>query len=385
MKKAIILPVYLKLKAPEELTSSEGMGLTQRAIRSLHILKDQDFTLILPVCFDLPKMDENLHLELEEIFKEEIGLLRTQRTLLFSSARVERLRLHLAQINFKDYNTLIDLKGFSKIRNTGLLLAQALSIEMVIFMDNDEVIENPEHLDVASEYLDQRFDGKRVGGKGGFYLNPDGSILLPPRKLWWDWLWDKIRWMNQTYLEILKSKERLVPTPMLLGGNLVLHYRLFQSVPFDPLIPRGEDTDYLINAARLGFCILFDPKLQIKHHHPERTETYYEQELKGDIERFLYERQKVKEGMGLSLDPYPGYFLRRRVYPKAILTTFFLALDYFVKGKRNRAKGTLSILREIFKKREGWSYYFKFREAWERMMKRIREEGMEEIVRECWI
>lgn len=385
MKKAIILPVYLKLKAPEELPSSEGMGLTQRAIRSLHILKDQDFTLILPVCFDLPKMGENLLLDLEEMFKEEIGLLRTQRTLLFSSAWVERLRLYLTQRNFKDYDTLIDLKGFSKIRNTGLLLAQALSIEMVIFMDNDEVIENPDYLDVASEYLDQRFDGKRVGGKGGFYLNPDGSILLPPRKLWWDWLWDKIRWMNQTYLKILKSKERLVPTPMLLGGNLVLHYRLFQSVPFDPLIPRGEDTDYLINATRLGFCILFDPRLQIKHLHPERTETYYEQELKGDLERFLYERQKVKEGMELSLDPYPGYFLRWSVYPKAILTVFFLALDYFLKGKRKKARETLSILKEIFKKREGWSYYLKFREAWERVMKRIREEGMEELIKDCWI
>ncbi|MGQ9509863.1 MAG: hypothetical protein ACUVTN_10775 [Thermodesulfobacteriota bacterium] len=385
MKKAIIPPIYLKLNAPEELRSSEGMKLTQRAIRSLRILKDQDFTLILPVCFDLPKMDENLLLKMEKIFKEEIDLSGIQRTLLFSSARVERFRLHLAQRNFKDYFNMIGLKGFSKIRNTGLILAQALSIEMVIFMDNDEVIEDSDYLDVASEYLDQRFNGKRVSGKGGFYLNPDGSILLPPRKLWWDCLWDKFKWMNQTYSEILKSKERLIPTPMLLGGNLVLHYRLFQSVPFDPLIPRGEDTDYLINAARLGFCIFFDPKLQIKHLHPERTETYYEQELKGDIERFLYERQKVKKGVSISLDPYPGYFLGWSVYPKAILTTLFLALDYFGKGKRKKGKETLYILKEIFKKRDGWSYYLKFQEAWERMMKRIREEGMEEIIRECWV
>ncbi|MGQ9776314.1 MAG: hypothetical protein ACUVQ9_03775 [Thermodesulfobacteriota bacterium] len=182
MKKAIIPPIYLKLNAPEELRSSEGMKLTQRAIRSLRILKDQDFTLILPVCFDLPKMDENLLLKMEKIFKEEIDLSGIQRTLLFSSARVERFRLHLAQRNFKDYFNMIGLKGFSKIRNTGLILAQALSIEMVIFMDNDEVIEDSDYLDIASEYLDQRFNGKRVSGKGGFYLNPDGSILLPPRK-----------------------------------------------------------------------------------------------------------------------------------------------------------------------------------------------------------
>ncbi len=104
-------------------------------------------------------------------------------------------------------------------------------MDMVIFIDNDEIVEDPDYLKIASEYLNQRWNGKLVSGKGGFYLNPDGSILLSSRKLWWDFLWDKTRWMNQTYEKILHSKDRLVPSPMLLGGNLVLHHRLFQRSP----------------------------------------------------------------------------------------------------------------------------------------------------------
>ena len=53
MKKAIIIPIYLKFDQPEELPHLEGLRLAKRAIESLKILEDQDFTLILPVCFDL--------------------------------------------------------------------------------------------------------------------------------------------------------------------------------------------------------------------------------------------------------------------------------------------------------------------------------------------
>lgn len=386
MEKAIILPVYLKVKNIEELLSSEAIFLTRRAIQSLKILNDQNFTLILPVCLDLQWKDQELLLKMERALKNEIRPLGIKKALLFSTAHLNELRSYLKKRNFKEFSSMIDLQGFSKIRNTGLLLSQALSMEMVTFLDNDEVIEDPDYLQIASEYLNQRFDGKWVTGKGGFYLNPDGSIFLPPRKLWWDILWNKIKWMNQTYQEILKSQERLVPTPMLLGGNLVLHCRLFRRVPFDPFIPRGEDTDYLINASKLGFFILFDLKLRIKHLHPERAGIYYVEELKGDIDRFLYERHKVKRGLSLNLDPYPGYFLKWTLYPKAILTILFLTLDYLLKRDWKKAGESFLIFRRVFQKREDrWLGYLRFREDWEKVMDRIGEEGMDEVIGECWI
>jgi hypothetical protein len=52
MKKAIILPIYLKLNKPEELPKSGVLALARWAVESLGILNDQNFILILLVCFD---------------------------------------------------------------------------------------------------------------------------------------------------------------------------------------------------------------------------------------------------------------------------------------------------------------------------------------------
>jgi hypothetical protein len=388
MKKAIIIPIYLRLNKAEELPYSEGLSLAKRAIESLNVLEDQEFTLLLPVALDLNGEGEEGALgEANRLLREELRhFCDGRKTLIFSSYHLRSLREYLTQKDFKKFNSLIDLKGFSKIRNTGLLLAQGLPTNVAIFIDNDEVVEDPRYLKVACEYLNQERDEKIVLGKGGFYVNPDGTILLPPQQLWWRCLWNKTKWMNQIWEEILSSKNRLVFSPMLLGGNLVLHRNLFHSVPFDPYIPRGEDTDYLINASQLGFCILFDKQLRIKHLHPERTKFYFYEELRGDIERYLYERQKAKIGLSIKLDPYPGYFLKWTVYPRAILTSLFLALDYLRKKEWKRTKECISNMGLLFQERnEGWLKYLQFRGDWEKAMEKIEKEGMDSILENCWV
>jgi len=387
MKKAIIIPIYLKFNQPDELPYSEGLRLAKRAIKSLRILEDQNFNLILPVCFDqIGGGGESSFSEMDRFLRKELKNLGLQRALVFSSQHLEQLRKYLEQLNFRDFYSLIDLKGFSKIRNTGLLLAQALSMDVVIFIDNDEIIEDPNFLMIACEYLNRKWKGKVVCGKGGFYINPDGTILLPTQPLWWRFFWNKTKWMNQAWGKILSSKDRLVPSPILLGGNLVLHRHLFRSIPFDPYIPRGEDTDYLINASQLGFSLFFDKELKIKHLHPERTEEYFLEELRGDIERFLYERKKIKVGSRIDLNPYPGYFLKRSVYPKAILTSFLLGLDYLVKGEWKKAKECMANIGLLLQeKNEGWLKYLKFRGDWEKAMEKIEKEGMDSILENCWV
>ena len=387
MKKAIIIPIYLRLDQPEELPNLEGLRLTKRAIESLEILEDQDFTLIMPVCFDLAIGDEKFsYIEMDRFLRKELRNLREGKTFLFSTHHLKILRRYLDQRGFKKLSSLTDLKGFSKIRNTGLLLAQALSMDMAIFVDNDEVVEDPQYLKIACEYLNQRWNGKLVTGKGGFYVNPDGTILLPHQRLWWRFLWNKTKWMNRVWEKILSSKDRLVPSPMLLGGNLVLHQSLFRRAPFDPYIPRGEDTDYLINASQQGVCLLFDKQLRIKHLHPERTGVYFYEELKGDIERFLYERRKVKTGTTIDLDPYPGYFMKWTLYPKAILTSLFLSLDYLGKGEWGKARECLDNIGLLSRKKdEGWSKYLQFRGDWEKMMGALKKEEVNELLKDCWV
>ncbi len=387
MKKAIIIPVYLRFNRPEELPHLEGVKLAKRAIESLKILEDQDFTLILLVCFDLAGGDEKVSLlEMDGFVRKEVHHLREGKTILFSSHHLKMLRGNLDQRDFRKFSSLTDLRGFSRIRNIGLLLAQALSMDVAIFIDNDEVLEAPGYLKVACEYLNQRWKGKVIAGKGGFYVNPDGTILLPPRRLWWDLLWNKTKWMNRVWERILSSKDRLVFSPILLGGNLVLHRDLFRSIPFDPYIPRGEDTDYLINASQFGLSLLFDQELKIKHLHPERSEAFFQEELRGDIERFLYEREKVKGGLCIDLNPYPGYFLRWTLYPRAILTSLFLSFDYLGRTEWKRAKECLTHISLLFQERNGRMLnYLKFKADWERVMEEVRGNWMVEILKTCWL
>jgi len=387
MKKAIIIPIYLKPDLPEALPTLEGLQLAKRAIESLKVLEDQDFTLILPVCIDLAgKVSEDAFLEMDQFVRKEVRAIRPERTLIFSSHHLEYLKEYFFQKNFKDFSLLIDLKGFSKIRNAGLLLAQSLAVDVAVFIDNDEVVEDPNYLKIACEYLGRRWNGKEVVGKGGFYLNPDGTIFLPSPRLWWRFLWNKTKWMNRVWGNIFLSKDRLVPSPMLLGGNLVLHHDLFGSVPFDPYIPRGEDTDYLINANRWGFLILFDKELRIKHLHPKRTEVFFLEELRGDIERFLYEREKVKGGLTLNLDPYPGYFLKWTLYPKALLTSLLLSLDHLLRGEWEKAWKCIDNIQLLLRGGEGgWLKYLKFRTDWEMVMREIQKEELNPILKRCWV
>jgi hypothetical protein len=350
-------------------------------------LEDQDFTLILPVCVDVAgEVSEDAFSEMDQFIREEVKSIRSERTFIFSSHQLKSLKEYLFQKNFRNFSLLIDLKGFSKIRNVGLLLAQSLAADVAIFIDNDEVVEDPNHLEIACEYLGGRWDGKEVVGKGGFYLNPDGSILVPSQEPWWRFFWNKTKWMNRVWERILSSEDRLVPSPMLLGGNLVLHRSLFRSIPFDPFIPRGEDTDYLVNASQLGFSILFDKQLRIKHLHPKRTEVYFLEELQGDIERFLYEREKVKEGLAINLDPYPGYFLKWTLYPKALLTSFLLSLDYLMRGEWEKAWKCINNIQLLLRPGGGgWLKYLKFRTDWERVMGEVQREGLNPILESCWL
>jgi len=387
MKKTIVIPVYLKPDQPEALAASETLQLAKRAIESLKELKDQDFTLILPVCIDVTRdVSENALSEMDQYVRKEVKAIRQGRTLIFSSYHLRYLKDYLFQKNFKNFSLLIDLKGYSKIRNVGLLLAQSLAMDVAVFIDNDEVVEDPNYLRIACEYLGRRCDGKEVLGKGGFYVNPDGTIFLSSPHLWWRFLWNKAKWMNRVWGKILSSRDRLVPSPMLLGGNLILHRNLFRSIPFDPYIPRGEDTDYLVNANQWGFSILFDKQLRIKHLHPKRTGVYFLEELRGDIERFLYEREKVKGGLTLNLDPYPGYFLRWTLYPKALLTSLFLSLDHLVRGEWEKAWKCIDNIQLLLRGGEGgWLKYLKFRADWEMVMGEIQREGLNPIIERCWV
>ncbi|MBP1696009.1 MAG: hypothetical protein H6Q41_1197, partial [Deltaproteobacteria bacterium] len=108
MKKAIIIPIYLKFKQPEELPYLEGLRLAKRAIESLKGLEDQDFTLILPVSFDLTgEVKEDPLPEMTKFVIDEVKRLRREETWVFSNHPLRILRDYLDRLNFKYFSSLI--------------------------------------------------------------------------------------------------------------------------------------------------------------------------------------------------------------------------------------------------------------------------------------
>ncbi|MCK4617699.1 hypothetical protein KAT45_02225, partial [Candidatus Aerophobetes bacterium] len=126
---------------------------------------------------------------------------------------------------------------------------------------------------------------------------------------------------------------RLKPTPFIFGGNMVLHHDTVMKVPFDPLITRGEDIDFLINLRINRITVWLDRELYIKHVPPKIFRPAW-RSLREDIKRFLYERKKVIdheeiEGVGREeLMPYPGTFLGPDLEERIIRTNELLKEEY---------------------------------------------------------
>ncbi len=207
----------------------------------------------------------------------------------------------------------VDLRRYGGVRNLQLLAAQGLEAETVLFLDDDE--------EVPPDYparVRRALEGNRVLGVAGPYHTPQGHPYLPEASPRGNPFLDKARILNAAVRRLVEAGATPVRTFLAFGGNLVLRSELAGQVPFDPWIPRGEDLDYVLNAALKGHPFWFHRDLWIVHRPPRDHEISPYLKMAQDVRRFLYEREKLLlaaargyPAPALSeLDPYPGTFLR---------------------------------------------------------------------------
>ena len=161
---------------------------------------------------------------------------------------------------------------------------------------------------------------------------------------------------------------------------MVIHKNLYQIVPFDPNIRRGEDIDYLINSKMFGFNFFLDNKLSIKHLPPKETHPMWKR-IREDIYRFVYEKAKIDSQYELSnmrmvsakdFFPYPGEFLTNELEDKIFKTNLLLALEYLANGEvkacQESIKNIYLSIYEAIPKKDPFTAYRKIQKDWERLI-----------------
>ena len=292
-------------------TPLDSEGTLLRAIQSIKKLEDKDFQLVIIAVATSEDIETQVEKTVANIIKSSNPGVDV---LLFGHTHLKQIH-ELISKSKKEYNDLLQLRGYSNIRNLCMFIPHVLGSEVAVLIDDDEVFEDPEFMSKAKEFIGKNIGGRTVNAVAGYYLQPDGDYHVKKPFRPWMKYWDQYDRMNEAFDRIIGREPRLKETHFVFGGNMVIHRNLFTLVPFDPGVRRGEDIDFLINARMFGFHFFLDNQLSIKHLPPPNTHPTWMQ-LREDIYRFIYERAKIehqKEIKGMTkvypedFDSYPEH------------------------------------------------------------------------------
>ncbi len=259
----------------------------------------------------------------EAVHRKVAGLVRPfandLKLCLVSPSNIDSINRRLADPIFR-------LDSYGNIRNVQLAVPYAMGAAAVAGIDDDEVIEDPDYLSKVGQFIGEDFKGETVGGMAGIYLDRAGDYRIADAEALADTpnlFLKKNYFMNEALKKVMETKcpERLLRSNVAFGGNMSMARGTIARVCHDPFIPRGEDYDYVVNAAMLGIEFFFRQDMPIVHLPPDSTGSQAADKLSklvADIRRFIYMQEKVRyhsahfpaERLDLSrFYPYPGPYL----------------------------------------------------------------------------
>ncbi len=298
-------------------TPLQGQSTLPRLLDSLvSQINAPDFQVLVLVAAVTQQENETARARVIQLLTPFLGRLKLS---LADARTAEWIRGSSLMKSLSKIPSSISMQGYGNIRNMQLLIPASMGAEIIIALDDDEVVP-ANYLTRALKWIGKKLDNRAVTGVGGPYLDSRGSPYLPEPERGTNLFAAKSVLINQTMRELMAKPHRLTETPMIFGGNMIFHKKLFSQVCFDPTIPRGEDIDYLINAKIAGESFLFDPELVITHLPPRHYESPEYAKMKQDLIRFSYEREKLLHA-GLNpqdFSPYPGCLLDEEVIGLAL-------------------------------------------------------------------
>ncbi len=317
---------------------------------------------------------------------EEVALEKVKRTaannpevptMVIGKPQVELLRHRLEQMGEGEIARKVKLTGYGNVRNVGLIFAQAFGFDAVIFIDDDEVIEDPEFFQKAVYGLGKLTPaGIPILVKSGYYINQYGSKLSTWEDAWYNRFWQQGHAFNEWMEKAIKGT-RLSRSNHVCGGCLAIHKEAFSRIAFDPYIPRGEDLDYLLNLRMHGSDVWFDNQWILKHLPPETKSEG--RRFRQDIYRWLYEQAKMEFSWAnidlqkitpANLMPYPGAMLGKGLKSRISLTARLRSFGR--PDKKEYAMAARAAKKDAIDYAEhNCTKYFDYQRLWPKMMQTI--------------
>ncbi len=390
MKLTIVIPSYWGRSSRESWnpddtvydhpTPVDSSGTLARALESIKKLGPGEFKVVV--------LGAATHRELESIVESKIETIiapfRKEFPLCLICHSDERyFHSFLKEEGKSSFMEFLSLTGYSNIRNACLISAVLTDAEAVVLFDDDQVYDDPHYLHKVEEHIGGEYRGCFIGGIAGYYINADGGHRAKEPEDWIWAFWPQAREMNKAF-DMMEGGDRLKVTPWVFGGNMVIHRTLFEKIPFDPHVPRGEDIDYLINSKFLGYDFYIDNQLSILHLAPPKSAPPWRR-FREDIIRFIYTREKLRSHADAppetkkralpieALDPYPGRFLRDDLDELIFKSCTLMGMDYLSKGDSSGFKESMENIRLVHSRaafpRNPYTWYLSFQSRWESFMK----------------
>jgi hypothetical protein len=291
-------------------TPLDGAGTLVRTLESFTGLRGE-FRVLVVAAAAQPELGAAVHERVAGLIRPLAGRLK-----LYLASPI-----HLRELNARLPEPVLGLDSYGSIRNVQLAVPYALGADAVGGIDDDEVIEDPDFLShaargvaagvggMAGPYFDARGDWRIAGAEE---LAAEPNIFLK-----------KNFFMNRAIARAMAGAgpDGLADSNVAFGGNMIMPRATIARVPHDPYIPRGEDYDYVVNAAMSGIFWRFCPAMRIVHLPPDSTGSQAgdkRSKLVADIYRFIYMQEKLRRHAERFpaerfdpgyLMPYPGPYL----------------------------------------------------------------------------
>ncbi len=382
MNPAVIIPTYIS--APRRRNEAKGVianydhttdikatGELKRCLTSLEGVEDLGLIIVLVAA------DRSIEREATAKVRATVAEHPQLSAIVIGVDELAIIRQRMDQLGVGRVNTQIGLTGYGAVRNLGLIVTNTLGFDAAVFLDDDEIIDDPEFMHKAMYGLGKLTkNGIPILAKTGYYINDEGSYLSKWKDKWYNRFWQQGASFNE-WIRRAMSGPRLSRSNHVCGGCLALHKEAFRRLAFDAWIPRGEDLDYMLNLRMFGSDIWFDNQWQLRHLPPPSP--HEGARFRQDIYRWIYEYFKLEYSHSLidlqkvtaaSLEPYPGPFLEKGLGRRIALTAFLRSLVRPDKKAYRRAAKDARSAAVRYAERN-CKNYFDFQHIWPQIMDRI--------------